>query len=127
MSSAISDWGELSLVGEVTCPVNLSIALSDAVSRCDSGCGVGSIAGDILLSWKVDTLETVGVFAGDDLVGDIDLARSGIWQSACCTCFWTRHSGVLQIDNPIPALRACRSFRPCRISSSSFLVRSSSS
>jgi hypothetical protein len=53
------------------------------MSRCaseSSCCGSGSILGDNVwdkvLACSTDTLDVVGVFEGEDLVGEMDLARS---------------------------------------------------
>jgi len=64
-------------LGEVE-PVNLSIASSTAVSRRDSDSSRGLIFGESvkLGEWVADSLDVVGVFAGEDFVGEIDLARS---------------------------------------------------
>ena len=83
MSLSISMGAVFSLVGEVEVPVNRSIASSTIMSRLaseSSPCGVGSILeGSVLdkeLACSTETLDVVGVFEGEDLVGEIDLARS---------------------------------------------------
>lgn len=47
----------------------------------DSARGVifGGVELDRILDCVVDTLGAVGVFEGEDLVGEIDLARSILW------------------------------------------------
>lgn len=100
------------------------------MSRDMAGCWKSS--GDFVLSscrFKGDRIECGVPALEDDFVGDSDLARSGgsisitlHHRAATVVEHQTRHAGP-----NIPALRASLSFRPCSMSSSSFLVRSSSS
>ena len=100
-------------------------------SSCGSGPGVKSR--DRLLCSVTGALEDVGVFAGEDLVGEIDLARSessgqlNIQQLAESSQQSPAAAAVGRNWNDLPARRAWRSFLPCSISSSSFLFLSSSS
>ena len=84
---------------------------------------------DKVLACSTDSVDVVGVFEGEDLVGEIDLARSvyahrqpEISKQGELS---QQHLAVNRVD--LPARRACRSFLPCKISSSSFLFLSSSS
>lgn len=74
-----------------------------------------------LLGGGLRICEVVGVVEGDDLVGEIDLARSVVWSQ---TRFTDR---VTFAERDIPALRACLSFLACKMSASNFLFLSSSS
>lgn len=83
ISLSISIGAVFSFVGEIEVPVNRSIASSTNMSRrtSESSCpGSGSILGDTVcdkvLACSADTLDVVGVFEGEDFVGEIDLARS---------------------------------------------------
>lgn len=74
--------GPFSFVGEAETPVNRSIASLIDVSRPTPKFVCGSIVGEIvwdkLLGSSVDCLVAVGVLAGEDFVGEIDLARSEV-------------------------------------------------
>jgi hypothetical protein len=81
MSLSMSIGALFSLVGDVEVPVNRSIASLTITSRCEvSRGGAESSLGDKVwdkeLVCSTETLEVVGVFEGEDLVGEIDLARS---------------------------------------------------
>jgi hypothetical protein len=75
-----SNGAVFSFVGEFVVPANLSISSPTAVSRRDSEAHSGLIWGDkdwkMPLAWATEIRDTVGVFAGEDFVGEIDLARS---------------------------------------------------
>lgn len=79
ISRSISIGEAFSFEGEVELP---AIASSTDMSRraSDSCCGSGSTLGanvcDKVLVCTTDILDVFGVFEGDDLVGEIDLARS---------------------------------------------------
>jgi hypothetical protein len=79
---------EFSFVGDVGEPINLSIASSIAASRRGSESFAGSIVGvrdcDRAPCWATEVLDVVGVFEGEDLVGDIDLARSSRFRGQPC-------------------------------------------
>jgi hypothetical protein len=83
ISLSMSMGAVFSLVGDVEVPVNRFIASSTTISRCapeSSRGGVGSILGDNVrdkeFACSTETLDVVGVFEGEDLVGEMDLARS---------------------------------------------------
>lgn len=73
ISLSISMGAVYSLVGEVEVPMSRRASES-------SRCGAGSILGDSVwdkeLACSTATLDVVGVFEGEDLVGEMDLARS---------------------------------------------------
>lgn len=130
-----------SLVGDVE-PISRSIASSTALSRRDSGSACAPAWGEwVCESALVDATEAreargvlaVGVVAGEDFVGEMDRARSASAKVLSAGCFPFQgqddlsHRAHVQESDSIPARRACRSARPCRISSSSLLLRSSSS
>ena len=133
MARSVSKGEVFSFVGDVE-PINRSIASSlTPISRRGSLSPFDSIFGDNVwdraLGGTADDLDAVGVLAGEDLVGEMDLARSG-----CLIVSQVSQSKLICHTAPkihewdlIPALRACLSARPCRISSSSFRLRSSSS
>jgi len=79
---------EFSFVGDVGEPIDRSSASSTAVSRRGSAPFPGSIVGDSdwdrAPCWAAEVLDVVGVFEGEDLVGDIDLARSSIFRGQPC-------------------------------------------
>ena len=136
ISLSISIGAVFSLVGEVEVPVNCSIASLTIVSRCGSescSCRVGSILGDNVwdkeLACTTETLDVVGVFDGEDFVGEMDLARSELHMVSERFLKKDELSTSTLPSNcmDLPARRAFRSSRPCRISSSSFLFLSSSS
>ena len=54
-----------------------SVSTSPLASKPSRGSGAGVKSRDRLLCCSTGALEDVGVFAGEDLVGEIDLARSG--------------------------------------------------
>lgn len=75
---------EFSFVVDVEPPVNLSIASSTPMPCCASDCVCGSILeendSERGFVCTTDVRALVGVFAGEDFVGDIDLARSTSYQ-----------------------------------------------
>jgi hypothetical protein len=74
MSFSISIGAVFSFAGEVEVAI---IASSPEMSRrASESCCRGSILGDKELACRRDTLDVFGVLEGDDLVGEIDLARS---------------------------------------------------
>ena len=79
-SRSASEEGNLPFEGDAGDPIKRSIASSVAMSRRLSSFGVSirREASDKLLGCVADILEFVGVFEGEDLVGEIDRARSGI-------------------------------------------------
>ena len=73
-----------SFVGELEEPVNLSIASSTPASRRGSD-DIGDCDWERALVFTWEIREAVGVFAGEDFVGEIDLARSGHRRSVMYT------------------------------------------
>lgn len=75
---SLSTGDTFSFMGDVDPPFNLSIASSIPIFDRASEPFLGSILGDWdkASACAADILAAMGVLAGDDLVGDIDLARS---------------------------------------------------
>ena len=123
------------MVGDVerlvrSIPSSVSASPRDSSSSRGSGAGVKSR--DRLLCSVTGALEDVGVFTGEDLVGEIDLARSESSgqldiRQQLAESSQQRRGAAGRNWNDLPARRAWRSFLPCSISSSSFLFLSSSS
>ena len=104
--------------------------LVDLVGVCVCEDGVSSTGGSMgRLAMVLDSVAADELGAGEDFEGDIERARSKRVRlvSPVSNHYCLPISLNVKYAPDSPALRACRSFRPCRISSSTLRIRSSSS